>query len=72
MKWEYKIVNINADEWSGTGMPADTGQRFDEWGADGWELVKVTPILRGGFLFFGLGAATKTAMIVAFFKRPIG
>jgi hypothetical protein len=70
MNWEYKIVFIDATKWTSTGLPTDLGQRFDEWGAEGWELIRVEPILRGGRFVFGLGTATRTESLIAFFKRP--
>ena len=48
-KWEYKIVYIQAAKWTKTGMPEELNQQFDQWGADGWELIKVEPILSGGW-----------------------
>ena len=71
MIWEYKIVHINASKWTGTGLPADLGERFDQWGSEGWELVRIEPILRGGFVLLGFGTTgTSTDSLVAFFERP--
>ena len=69
MKWEYKIVYVDAARWSSTGLPAEIGQEFDRWGDEGWELVKVEPLLRGGLFALGFGSATHTAALLAFFKR---
>lgn len=70
MKWEYKIVHIDTTRWSSTGLPADMGEQFDRWGGEGWELVRIEPLHRGGWFAFGFGTATHTVGLVAFFKRP--
>ena len=67
MKWEYKIIYIDAKRWTSTGLPDNLGERFDEYGKEGWELVKVEPKLDRGFMAFGYG----TVGYVAFFKRPL-
>ncbi len=67
MAWEYKIVNIDTDRWTKTGMPTETGEMFDEWGLEGWELIKVESIFRAGLL--GI-LPPSTCALVAFFKRP--
>ena len=69
-KWEYKIVTISASRWTASGLPEETGQHFDELGEEGWELVRVEPILRGGYFFLGSGVGTSTESFVAFFRRP--
>lgn len=65
-KWEYKIVHIHAAKWTKTGMPDELNQQFDQWGAEGWELIKVEPILACGWF----SIAAETQAFVAFFKRP--
>jgi len=70
MKWEYKIAYIQAAKWTSTGLPKDLGEQIDQWGAEGWDLVRVEPILRSGFLFLGIGTTVRTEAFVAFFKRP--
>ena len=69
MQWEYMVAHIHAERLTATGLPKDLGERFDQWGSEGWELVRVEPILRGGFLIFGFGSATRTRALIAFFKR---
>jgi hypothetical protein len=66
MKWEYKVVYIDANRWTSTGLPAELNQDFDKWGAEGWELVWTDSVTRSGW-FYG----SETAAIVAFFKRPV-
>ena len=71
MKWEYKIVYINAKKRkTNTGLPEDINEEFDKYGQQGWELVKVEPKLEGGFMAFGFGWIQQTAGYVAFFKKP--
>ena len=70
MKWEYKVVHVQAFKWTRTGLPKDLGERFDQWGSEGWDLVRVEPILRSGLLFLGIGSNVRTDAFVAFFKRP--
>jgi hypothetical protein len=71
MKWEYKVAHFQAVKWTRTGLPKDLGKQFDQWGAEGWDLVRVEPILRSGFLFLGIGKNVHTDAFVAFFKRPM-
>jgi len=66
-RWEYKIVHFNANQWTSTGLPTDFNEKFDEFGAEGWELVGTEAIVRR--VFFGYGS--NTVGIVAFFKRPL-
>ena len=71
MKWEYKIVYINAKKWkTSTGLPEDINEKFDMYGQQGWELIKVEPKLDGGFGFLGFGWFHQTVGYVAFFKKP--
>jgi hypothetical protein len=61
--WEYKIVDISAARWTSSGLPADINEKFDRYGAQGWELVATESIIRG--VFYG----SSTIAIIAFFKR---
>lgn len=63
-RWEYKIVHISADRWTGTGLPADINEEFDKFGADGWELVGTEGIIRPVWF-----RSAMTTGIVGFFKR---
>jgi hypothetical protein len=67
MRWEYKIIYIDATRWSPTGLPEELGVRFDELGDEGWELVKVEPILTGSW---GVFLGSKTKALISFFRRP--
>ena len=68
-KWEYKIVYSSAERWTATGLPADLNQKYDEFGADGWELVGTESVERPSFFPWG---GSKTVCVVAFFKRRLG
>lgn len=66
-RWEYKIVHVPADRWTGTGLPADVNQEFDRLGADRWELVGTESIIRPSAFW----SAGKTVGVVGFFKRRL-
>ncbi len=68
-RWEYKIVWINADRGTGTGLPSDLNQKLDEYGAEGWELVSTESISRATLFPWG---GAKTVSLIAFFKRRLG
>ncbi len=38
MKWEYKIVYINAKNRTSTGLPEEINEEFDRYGANGGNL----------------------------------
>ncbi len=69
MKWEYKIVYVNAKKLTSTGLPEDINIKFDELGEEGWELIKVEQKLNSGMLLFGFGWFSSTVGYVAIFKR---
>ena len=71
MKWEYEIVYIDARYPSESWMPEDVNIKFDEFGREGWELIKVVPKLKGGFYAFFMGWITLTVGYTAYFKRPL-
>ncbi len=71
MKWEYKIVYINAKKRSYSGLPDEMNLEFDEYGKQGWELVKIEPKLDAGFMIFGIGYFSNTVGYLAFFKKPL-
>ena len=67
-KWEYKIVYCGAERWTSTGLPSDLNQRFDEFGAQGWELVGMVSIERPSLIPWG---GSKTVGVLASFKRRV-
>lgn len=66
--WEYKIVYIGAERWTGTGLPSDLNEKFDEYGAQGWELVATHSIERPSLFPWG---GSKTVGVVGYFKRRV-
>lgn len=66
-RWEYKIVHFRTDQFTSTGIPSDLNQHFDEYGAEGWELVSTESMLS----HLGFFPGTRTIAIIAFFKRPL-
>ena len=64
MKWEYKIIYFSAKKWTSTGLPSGLGTEFDRLGNDGWELVRVEPLLKPSIL-----AGSYTSGFLAFFKK---
>jgi hypothetical protein len=67
-KWEYKIIYCGAERWTSTGLPSDLNQRFDEFGAQGWELVGMASIDRPSLIPWG---GSKTVGVLATFKRRV-
>jgi hypothetical protein len=65
-RWEHKIIHVSADQRTTTGLPSDLNEHFDQFGADGWELVATEAIVRPGFL-----SAANTVAILGFFKRRL-
>ncbi len=62
MKFEYKIIELK--DFDGIlGKSAMPEKEFNELGKEGWELISVISIGRGGF--------GSTSAIRAFFKRAI-
>jgi len=66
-RWEYKIVYVDAQRWTGTGLPSDLNEDFDRWGAEGWELMATESMIRRVFF-----RGSETTGLVAFFKRRVG
>ena len=65
MKWEYNVLMVNVANVFSAKPPDDLGVALDERGAEGWELVRVEPILKKGFL-----GGSYTDKFVLFMKRP--
>jgi hypothetical protein len=66
-RWEYKIVYVSAEQWTSTGLPDDTNEQFDKFGAEGWELVATEAITRPGWFW----STVITVAIIGFFKRRL-
>ncbi len=64
--WEYKVLHIDAQKWTGSGLPNDLNLRLDELGAEGWEMVGTESIQRTSIFMWG---GSKTVGMIAYFKR---
>ena len=61
--WEYQTLRIKVAGMTGVKLRSDElNADLAAYGADGWELVSVAPIM---------GGAGVTSELVAFFKRPL-
>jgi len=67
-RWEYKIIYFSAERWTGTGLPSNLNEKFDEYGSQGWELVGTESIERPSFIPWG---GSKTVGVAGFFKRRV-
>jgi len=48
MRWEYKTAKLQVQSFWGVNYnPEETDAIFDEWGAEGWELVSAFDINEG-------------------------
>ncbi len=50
-KFEYKMLTISVSHLSSKNFRNELNQKFKDYGEDGWELVKMEPIVRGGMLY---------------------
>ncbi len=64
-KFEYKILTINVAHLGRENFQVELDKKFQEWGNEGWELIKMEPISSGGFIFQG----ANTKEFLAVFKR---
>lgn len=50
MNWEYATVRIDASGWmSSTVDDTEVTRRLNSFGAMGWELVSVVPVINNGY-----------------------
>ncbi|WOK08268.1 DUF4177 domain-containing protein [Imperialibacter roseus] len=64
-KFEYKIVTISVAHLKKKDFQSELSRNFDEWGAEGWDLVKFEPVLESWFLFNDV----RTKEFIVVFKR---
>lgn len=69
VQWEYKLLVIKTFMNTATGLDDNLNEKFNELGADRWQLVEMQPVLKKGFFFGGIGNTSYTDSIVAVFKR---
>lgn len=70
-KFEYKILTISAAHFRKKNFQNELDEKFEKWGNEGWELIKMEPITSGGMIFQG---ATTEKFLVVFIrdKKEIG
>jgi len=66
-KFEYKLLTIGFDSITEEEPKIELSQRFNKWGAEGWDLVKLERVAAAS-LFRGSGA---TVGFFAIFKREL-
>ena len=64
-QFEYKLLTISAAHLSKSTFQEELDSKFQRWGSEGWELIKMEPINSIGF--FAYSSSTKKFMVV--FKR---
>jgi hypothetical protein len=71
-RWEYKIIYFGVGHWTSTGLPSDLNEEFNEYAAQGWELVGTESIERPSLIpcFIPWGGS-KTVGVVGYFKRRV-
>jgi hypothetical protein len=61
-RWEYHLVSFRVAGFFGVDVNLDTmGQRLDELGSEGWELINTVSVS---------GASGAAQEVVLLFKRP--
>lgn len=65
-KFEYKILTISTSHLCKKSFREELDAKFNRWGDEGWELVKMEPITSGGFIFHG---ANTNEFLVVFKKE---
>lgn len=64
-KFEYKVITISAGDLKHRSVMEEIDHRFNEWGSQGWELIKLEPIIKGSALTMG----SKTNSFLVVFSR---
>jgi len=64
-KFEYKILTISVAHLVKNNFQAELNSKFDKWGNDGWDLLKMEPISSRDFL----SQAASTDKFLTVFKR---
>lgn len=47
MKFEYKIITVSKAHLSHVDFQAELASKFNDWGAEGWDLIKLEAITEG-------------------------
>ena len=64
-KFEYKLLTINVNHLKKEKFQIELDEKFQKWGNEGWELIKMESITSGGMFFHG----ATTESFFAVFKR---
>lgn len=64
-KFEYKTVTFASDT-KHLGEDETLTRQFNQWGEQGWELVKMEPLIKASNWHYG----SKTVGFLGVFKRP--
>ena len=64
-KFEYKIITISVSHFRKKNFQTELNDKFEKWGNEGWELIKMEAISSGGIIFQG----ATTEEFLAVFKR---
>lgn len=67
-KIEYKLLTISAAHLQNKNFRAELDSKFARWGYEGWDLVKMEPIVTGGLFF--QGANTREFIVIFKRERP--
>lgn len=65
--FEYKLITIDSSRLKEEAFQIELSEKFNQWGKEGWDLVKMESVNSGGF--FRDGATTVGFFTV--FKREI-
>ncbi|MFT7234318.1 MAG: hypothetical protein ACI8TA_003550 [Cyclobacteriaceae bacterium] len=63
-KFEYKLLTISVVHLRKKQFQEELDNKFNKWGEEGWDLVKMEPISGGGMTYF-----SSTSDFLAVFKR---
>lgn len=63
-KYEYKLLTISAFHLRQSMFRAKLEEKFQQWGEEGWDLVKMEPVQGGTWIYW---ASTSKFLVV--FKR---
>ena len=69
-KFEYKILTLNATKLHKEELQFEIDAKFNQWGNEGWELVKMEPVNSAGL--FSYGSTTRDFFVVFKREKPSG
>lgn len=64
-KFEYKLLTINASDLGKSTFQSELNEKFQDWGEQGWDLIKMEPLNQGSH--YRNGSNTKAFLVV--FKK---